>query len=435
MIAPCEPWPSRRERHAIRHQNRYLSYHVTLAVLLALFAGRARAAEEPGVKGPRVFALDPQRLAEVKQRVADEAPELQPAVARLRNQADKARQLDPPSVMDKEAVPPSGDKHDYMSRGPYWWPNPNTDDGLPYVRRDGKGNRESRNLDSVPLGRMSRAVGTLALAYYLLDREPYAEHAATLLRTWFLDPATRMHPHLKYGQGIPGRCEGRGIGIIDTARWVKLIDAVGMLEGSQAWTERDQAALQEWFRAYLTWMLESSHGRAEARTRNNHGTWYDAQVAAYALFVGDRERAKRILQASATKRIAKHIQADGRQPHELRRTKGFSYSTMNLTGLFHLAALGERVGLDLWQFGPDGTPLLRRALDYLIPFATGEKDFPYKQIGGVHGQRLVPLLRRAAIAYREPSYERLIGKIDADAEADRTNLLYPKPTFQDTPAE
>jgi len=27
----------------------------------------------------------------------------------------------------------SGNKHDYISIGPYWWSNPETADGLPYI--------------------------------------------------------------------------------------------------------------------------------------------------------------------------------------------------------------------------------------------------------------------------------------------------------------
>src|SRR4051812_27315839 len=51
------------------------------------------------------------------------------------------------TVTSKTRVPPSGDKRDYMSLGPYWWPNPETSDGLPYVRRDGMVNPESLQTD------------------------------------------------------------------------------------------------------------------------------------------------------------------------------------------------------------------------------------------------------------------------------------------------
>ncbi|NQT54451.1 alginate lyase family protein [bacterium] len=380
-----------------------------------------------GSSTPRVFLLSAKSLARVKQRVAAGDEALQPAIQRLRRDADKARRMAPVSVMDKKAVPPSGDRHDYMSRGPYWWPDPKKPGGLPYIRRDGEVNRESRNLDSRAIGRMTGAVDTLALAYYLTGHEPYAAQAATLLRVWFLDDATRMNPHLQYGQGIPGRCDGRGIGIIDTTRLVQVVDAMGLLAGSQAWTAADQTGMEDWFRRYLKWLLDSGHGRAEARTTNNHGTWYDVQVATFALFTRQPGVAKRVLQASAKRRIAAHIEPDGRQPRELARTKSFDYSTMNLTGLFHLARLGEHVDIGLWRFEtPDGRGL-RKALDWLLAFATGEQKWQHKQIGGLHPERLLPLLRRAAIAYGEPCYEAAIAKLEGDDRSGRERLLYPKP--------
>jgi hypothetical protein len=58
-------------------------------------------------------------------------------------------------------VPPSGSKNDYMSMGPYWWPDPEKPDGLPYIRRDGEVNPERDNLDSPQLSKMINAVRTL----------------------------------------------------------------------------------------------------------------------------------------------------------------------------------------------------------------------------------------------------------------------------------
>ena len=45
-------------------------------------------------------------------------------------------------------TPPSGDKRDYMSMGPYWWPDPNKKDGLPYIRKDGRINPESKQMEA-----------------------------------------------------------------------------------------------------------------------------------------------------------------------------------------------------------------------------------------------------------------------------------------------
>src|SRR5262249_18004637 len=145
---------------------------------------------------------------------------------------------------------------------------------------------------------------------------------------------------------------------------------------------------------------------------NNHGTWYDVQVAAFGLFVGeDEDSVKKWLEGCKTKRIARQIEPDGRQPLELKRTRSFDYSLVNLRGLFALATLGDRVGVDLWRFQtPDGRGI-RKALDWLVPYATGAKKWPNQQITPLRRGAIAPLLRRAAIAYKEDRYERLIDKL------------------------
>jgi hypothetical protein len=343
-------------------------------------------------------------LAAVRGRVERGDPRLAAALVELERDAAAARALRPMSVVDKAVAPPSGDKHDYMSQAPYWWPDATKPKGLPYIRRDGERNPEiDRISDHEHLNRLASASTTLALSYYLTGRASDAEHAARLVRAWFIDPATRMNPHLKFGQGIPGITEGRGIGIIESRVLPEILDAVRLLAASTAWTTRDERALQAWMRAYLTWLLESTHGKEESKNGNNHETWYDVQVASLALHTGQREIAKRTL-AGAGARIAAQIEPDGRQPRELERTRSWHYSIFNLEPFFHLATLGEHVDVDLWRYSSSDGRSLRRALDYLLPFATGERAWPHPQITPFEPSALHPLLRRAAIAWNEPRY-------------------------------
>ena len=120
----------------------------------------------------------------------------------------------PYTVVDKTRTPASGDKHDYMSMGPYWWPDRSTPNGLPYVRRDGVMNpeRETDAFDLADLEAMSQDVQALSLAYYFTGDERYAAQAAAFVRSWFLTPETRMNPNLNHGQAVPGRVSGRAEG-------------------------------------------------------------------------------------------------------------------------------------------------------------------------------------------------------------------------------
>jgi hypothetical protein len=185
-----------------------------------------------------------------------------------------------------------------------------------------------------------------------------------------------------------------------------------MLEGSKAWTDPDDRALHEWCSQFLDWMLTSKNGKAEATAKNNHGSFYDVQVASLALFTGRKDLAHSVLEQAGHKRIETQVQPDGSQPLELARTKSFSYSAFNLTALFELARLGEDVGVDLWSFrGKNGTSI-RSALDYLLPYATRERRWTHQQIEPIKAKDLLPMLLVAADTYHSAAYRDAALKID-----------------------
>jgi hypothetical protein len=372
---------------------------------------------------PRVFLLDAKQLRETKTRILAGDKTVAAAFHKLESDARQALETGPFSVVTKQTTPPSGDKHDYMSRAPYFWPNPKTRDGLPYIRKDGERNPEINKItDHRSLDQMVASVETLALAYYFKGDETYAVHAMKLLRAFFLDPAMRMNPNLQFAQAIPGVNTGRGIGLIETRGLTRVVDAIGLLADSKALTKTDQRGLEDWFSRFLVWMTESKNGRDEAAAKNNHGTCYDLQVASFALFLGRKEFAVDTLLAARQKRIAVQIEPDGRQPLELVRTKAWGYSVGNLDGLMQLARLGESAGVDLWNYKSADGRSIRRALDYLIPFALGEAKWGYQQLGEWPPQMLFPLLRKAATRYEDQQFARVFAKVPGLGGEDRMRL-------------
>lgn len=376
---------------------------------------------------PRYFAAKPGSLAKARASLQGGDKKLAKALRNLVEEAREALLIKPPSVTEKSKLPPSGDRHDYMSLAPYYWPDPKSMTGMPYIRHDGKVNPESRDPqanDGPRVKLMGNSIETLALAFCFTTNEAYAAHAAGLARAWFITPSTRMNPHLQFAQAVPGENDGRSTGIIEARSIAQAADALGLLAGSKSWTAADQKALDAWLDTFLGWLLTSKAGQDEHAARNNHGTIFDVQTARLALHLGHNDLARRILEEAKRQRIAVQIEPDGRQPLELARTASFSYSRFNLEALTELATLGEHAGVDLWHFGtPDGRSI-RRALEFMLPYLKNPAaKWPFEQIKDRHDAEFLPVLRAASLAYDAPEWEKIIGK-HPDAPGKRFQLLF-----------
>src|SRR5690606_21288263 len=285
------------------------------------------------------------------------------------------------------------DRHDYLSYGPYWWPDSSKPDGLPYKKYDGLVNPEIYDdTDKRSYVEMCEAVYLLSIAYYFSDEEKFAGHAALLLRVWFLDDETKMNPNFNYGQAIPGISEGRPVGLIEARHFTQIIESIGFIQNSKHWSKSDDEELRKWFEEYFTWLTENVLGKKEAHASNNHGTWYDVQAGTIALYLGKEDFAKELFEKAKSKRIDAQIKSDGAQPEELARTRALSYSAFNLQALFSLAKIAEKVNVDLWNYqSPNGGSILK-AFNFILPYALGEKEFPYQQITSFEEKDFYPLL-------------------------------------------
>ena len=362
-----------------------------------------------------------------RQRVRAGDPALRPAYDALLRDAKAALTAGPWAVTDKRVVPPSGDKRDYLSFGPYWWPDSTKPNGLPYIRRDGIVNPESRaSSDSPRLYALTDAVETLAMAYWFTGDGAYTRRAGMLLRRFFLDSATSMYPNLRFGQAIPGVTEGRGIGILDTRELTRIADAVALMQGAPGWSAADDRALRDWTRTYLTWLRTSEQGKDEADEKNNHGMWYDAQLVGVALFVGDTALARDIVTRTAPARMAAQIDAEGKQPEELARTRPLHYSIFNLEAMARLAETAHALGVDLWHWSVPTGASLRQAFAFVAPYADPGHPWTGPQVTPTPPDSLILPLRRAAFALGDTSLVAPLAKLPrARTAAHRSRLLYP----------
>ena len=379
---------------------------------------------------PQVMIWGPGVTQSLQERVRSADPQLAEAVAALRRHADRAMDVGPLSVIHKTFVPPSGDLHDYSTIGRYWWPNPDTPNGLPWVRRDGETNPQYFDRDFGDTQRfvdLWRSVTVLARAYYFTGEQAYAKKAAELLRVWFIDPETRMNPHARYAARFPGHWDGKSWGIHGTRQLTLIADAAGLLTNTPHWTNADQAAMRRWLDAYLEWMLTSENGIEEGNTTNNHAVAYDWMVMRLAVFVGRRDLAQQVAEAFKTRRIAAQIEPDGSMPHELKRAKPWRYTGYALEYLFASANLARQLDVDLWHHQTEDGRGIRRALDYLVRQIEPDPEGPLQEalLKEVDVKRIGPLLGIAARVYDEPDYTRLMERMGWD---DTLSLIAVSPT-------
>jgi len=373
-----------------------------------------------------VFALDIKKLESNKTKISNKDPEVINAYKQLIKDADKkALAFGPVSVMEKTGLPPSGDKHDYMSLAPYHWPDPSKTDGLPYIRKDGQTNPEVKDYpDKENMPKLCENVYILGLAYYFSEENKYAEHAAKLLKVWFLDDDTKMNPNLNYGQAIKGVNEGRGAGLIDTRHWIKLIDGIGLIKTSKYWSKEDQKGMQKWFADFLNWMQTSKNGIDELKAKNNHGVWYDAQRLSLALFIDSSELAKKII-LNAADRLDLQMDNDGLFPAEMVRTISLHYTCFVMDAFFLIAHMSEKMGFDLWNLTTPSGKSLKKSFVVLKPYLVKDKEWKGEQIKEFDYEEGYDILMNAATHFKCKDCVQAVKKMaDDKAPRLRINLLY-----------
>jgi hypothetical protein len=285
------------------------------------------------------------------------------------------------TIVDKAKPSPTGDNHDYVSYARYYWPNPNTADGLPFVSRDGQHNlAQVAAGDRHKIDRLVNNVTALTSGWREQQREDCARRAGEWLRAWFITPATRMNPGLDYAQVRLGHNQnlGNAAGVLDTREFAQVVVAIEHLRGSPAFTADEEKQIHAWFADHYRWLQTAPAAKAEHAAKNNHGTWYLIQAVAIARYLGRDDEARALCEEDKA-RIAAQFAPDGRQPDEIRREDGLHYSHFNLQAQLRLALMARELGVELWDYVAPNGASLAKGVDYVRPYNAAPDTWPHKQ--------------------------------------------------------
>ena len=329
-----------------------------------------------------------ERLNHLRHALQHDGP-LLPLAARIVKDAELALTGEPFSVMEAMALAPNCDPHDYLSpesslRSDFAEPR-----GTPYTKKNAQRAPSPRIYEPnsfqydnrTRLQLMFDGTAALALGWYLTGRADFASHGAGLIRTCFLDPATRMNPHL-------GGCGS----IIELKNLYYVLDAVRLLESSGAFGTEDTEALKAWLQGYLLWLETSKQGTKEMTSRDHHGSYFDLQTAAITAYLGERRKLRDIF-LRAQCRIAQQFTEAGVQPEEMPRPNTQHCVFFNLQGWLCIFQIAIAKGLPIGDWTREPYSRIATAFRWIMRHHT--ENWPYQQIGHFDTDRVFPLVASA----------------------------------------
>ncbi|MGC2612860.1 MAG: alginate lyase family protein [Terracidiphilus sp.] len=332
----------------------------------------------------------------------------------------------PKTIVSAPASRSAGGLHDYFSEADYFWPDPKNPTG-PYINRDGESDPDNFNTHRLLLIRLSIQAPALAVAWVLTEHPDFAAHAAAHLRAWFIEPATRMNPNLQYAQAVHGVSTGRSWGIIDTLHLVEVAQATIVLHNGGALAESDWEGTKNWFAQYLDWMQTSDPGRKERDAKNNHGSCWLLQAAAFASLTGDDGVVRECRDRLKSNILPTQVAPDGSFPLELVRTKPYGYSLFDLDALGMLAHVLSTKSDNLWDYTLHDGRGLAACFRFMTPFIANKQSWPYRHDVQYFDDLPVrqPSLLFAGLAYRNREYLDLWKRLDPDPQVPEVIRNHP----------
>ncbi len=317
---------------------------------------------------PDTLLIKGDHIAGIQEIVRRRNNPLMGAIEGLRKQANLLLHLNDLSVIEKLEVPEGISKNDYVSFAKYWWPNPDSSDGFPYIRKDGDVNPEcySENSDLNRLDTFSDSTFLLAITAYLTGERTYAIKARNLLRVWIMDPVTRQNPNFEYAQIIKGADKQRYAGLVESRRLIYVCEAIKILEHLNFLTSEEVSICKKWYSDLLDWFMTSKQAKNAQKSKNNIGFWTDLQKIVFARFCDRQDIANTILRECVIPRLEEQIDMTGKMEKELERSKPYDYVAFTLLALAELYSVSEKTDVSLEAFSAQEGRNFQNAHDWFV---------------------------------------------------------------------
>lgn len=339
----------------------------------------------------------------VKKKIREQHPYFLQNYKLLIENAEYLLDFKPNPVINKIRIPPSKNKHDYLSYAPYKWPDTSKVDGLPWTTRDGEINPVSQEYDTdfKRTQEFFSAVEKLTWAFYYSDDDKFAHKAIELIRVWYINKESKVNPNINFGQGVPGAADGRKAGVQEWLQQYHVITALQIFDNAKVLPYETKVQMKSWLEYYLNWLLTDKMAIEAGNTGQNHANHYNHQIVGLLIYLDRKEEAKKIIERAKYDRIAAQILPDGKQPKEMGRTRSVHYAALNLWSLIELTFIGRSLDIDLWNFETQDGRSLKQAFNYLSPYIKTPKKWPFKEIskGGilhVINTEMKPMFSKAA---------------------------------------
>ena len=177
--------------------------------------------------------------------------------------------------------------------------------------------------------------------------------------------------------GIPGINTGRGIGLIETRGLTRVVDAIGLLGGCES---LDHGGSEEAWKigsvSFLQWMLESKNGRDEAAAKTITALFTTCRLFRLRCFLDKTDLAATSYLEARNKTHRRSDRTRWTSTVGTRAYEGVELQRRKSRRLMLLARLGENVGVDLWNYQTRDGRSIRKALDFLVPFAVWVRSGP-----------------------------------------------------------